>query len=94
MTLPGTSDQVSGFTIFDQVVYVTIDDARRGFELWALAAGDNPAGTESWKTILEFGASRYLRNANVLALLGCADALYLAVGLKNALPENRSMPFP
>jgi hypothetical protein len=91
MTLPGDSKLVSGFTIFDEAMYVTIDDARRGFELWALASSDNPAGPGSWQTVLELGASRYLRNANVLGLVSGVDALYLAVGLKHALPVDRSV---
>jgi hypothetical protein len=91
MTLPGNADLVSGFAIFDEFVYVTLDDARRGFELWALAAGDNPAEAGSWQTILGLGASRYLRNANVLELVSCTDGLYLAVGLKKTLPLDRSI---
>jgi hypothetical protein len=90
---PGNSEQISGFAVFAGFIYVTVDDAQRGFALWALAAEESPGEAASWKAVLEFGAFRYLRNANVLELVRCADALYLAVGLKKALPVDHSIEF-
>jgi hypothetical protein len=90
---PGNSEQISGFAVFDGFVYLTVDDAQRGFGLWALAPEESPGEAASWKAVLEFGAFRYLRNANVLELVSCADALYLAVGLKKALPVDHSIEF-
>lgn len=88
---PSNSDQISGLAVFDGFVYVTIDDARRGFTLWALRIEEIPAEAGSWRAVLEFGAFRYLRNANALELVSCEDALYLAAGLKQPLSADQSI---
>ena len=88
---PGNSDQISGLAIFDEFVYVTVDDAHRGFGLWMLAAGQDPVEAASWQAVLELGAFRYLLNANVFKLVSCADALYVAAGLENALAVDQSI---
>ncbi len=88
---PCNSDRISGLAVFDGFVYVTIDDAQRGFGLWALPAEEIPAEAASWRAVLEFGAFRYLRNANVLELVSCENALYLAAGLKQPLSADQSI---
>jgi hypothetical protein len=91
VTAPSNSNRISGFTVFDGFVYVTVDDAQRGFGLKTLPPGESPAKAESWQPVLGFGAFRYLLNANVLEIVSCPDALYLAVGLKKALPADQSI---
>ena len=88
---PGNSDRISGFAIFDETLHATVDDARRGFGLWKLPSGEGPVKAESWQSVLKLGAFRYLLNANVLELVSCEDALYLAVGLRKALPVDKSV---
>jgi hypothetical protein len=88
---PCNSDRISGLAVFDGSVYVTIDDAQRGFGLWALPAEEISAEAASWRVVLEFGAFRYIRNANVLELVSCEDALYLAAGLKQPSSADQSV---
>jgi hypothetical protein len=88
---PCNSDRISGLAVFDGFVYVTIDDAQRGFGLWAVPAEEIPAEAASWRAVLEFGAFRYLRNANVLELVSCENSLYLAAGLKQPLSADQSI---
>jgi hypothetical protein len=89
-TLPTDSHRISGLTVFDGDVFISSDDARRGFTLWRHRAGKSFGHAESWEPVLDLGAFRYLLNAEVLELVSRPDALYLATGIKESTPSEGS----
>lgn len=94
MDLPtGLADHASKarhLAIFNERLYLAVDNTVTGFQLWCLELGTDP--DSDWQLVLGEGAYQYSASAHVTSLLVTEEILLIATAAESSLLELEKRP--